>query len=510
MAKKDKNTQIDDDDSGFSEIINKFKTNPALYIGSVVILVLVSVTFVAGDLLFRSARGGGDLTFGYYDKVPISWVPGNKFSQYYEQLDKYYRDQVDLSNPENARELWSIAFGQAVVHTAVLQEMKRSNYEVPERVVDREVARQPQFQENGRFSPALYRQMSDSNRLAQWRQIRDELAITQFYNDLFGLLIPAGEKEFIANMGSGMRTFDMVSFLVDDFPNSEYLLYAQETPGLFSSVHLSKITVNSGEREAKKILESIKDGTTTFEDAARAQSQDGFADRGGDMGIQYVYDLEREITDAAMRENILSLGRGELSAVVNLKDSWVFFRIEDELKLADFEDTATMDRVRSYMRNYERGRMEDWAIAQAQEFITEAKADGFDNTVRWRRKEKDNIGPLPVNYGSVMLFTALETFNISLLRGDELSKLSKNSSFWKSIFSTPLNTPSEPLVHGSKVLVFFPVEQADIDEEKAEEAASMYSDYWLGSITDRSLQPYFLNSPRMKNNFLETFMKFFY
>jgi hypothetical protein len=465
---------------------------------------------VAGDLLFRSARGGGDLTFGYYDEVPISWVPGNKFSQYYEQLVRYYRDQIDLSNYNISRELWSVAFGQAAVHTAILQEMKRSNYEAPERVVDREVAKMPQFQENGRFSPALYRQMSDSNRLAQWRQVREELNIIQFYNDLFGLLIPAGEKEFIANMGSGMKTFDIVSFLVDDFPNSEYLLYAQENPDIFSSVHLSKITVNSGEREAKKILESVKDGTSTFEDAARAQSQDGFADRGGDMGIQYVYDLEREITDAAMRENILSLGRGELSAVVKLRDSWVFFRVEDELKFADFEDTATMDRVRSYMRNYERGRMEDWAIAQAQEFITEAKADGFDNTARLRGKEKSNIGPLPVNYGNVELFTALETFNVPALGGNELLDLSKNSNFWKSAFSAPLNTPSEPVVHGSKVLVFLPVEQVDIDEEKAEETASMYTDYWLGSITERSLQPYFLNSPRMKNNFSETFMKFFY
>jgi parvulin-like peptidyl-prolyl isomerase len=514
MAKKDKKNQVHDKDSGFSDIAGKFKANPALYIGSVVILVLVVVTFVGGDFLSggrRYAGKGGDLTFGYYDKVPISYIPGNKLSQYYEQLVRRYRDQIDLNNYQISMSLWSQSFEAAAVHIAILQEMKRSNYEPPERVVDREVAKLPQFQdENGRFSPALYRQMSDTSRLALWRQVREELTVIQFYNDLLGLLIPVGEKDFIAKIGSGMRTFEMVSFLVDDFPDSEYLIYIKENSDIFRSIHLSRITVKSGEKAAKKILESIKDGTTTFEDAARAQSQDSFADRGGDMGIQYVYDIEKEITDVAVRESLLSLGKGELSPVIKVGENWIFLRVEDELKPLDFEDSAAMDRTRSYVRNYERGRMEDWAIAQAEEFITEAGMDGFDNTVRRRSKEKATIGPLPVNYGNVDIFTSLQAFNISVLSGQELSDLSKNSNFWKSAFSTPLNTLSEPLVQGNRVLVFLPVDQTDLEEERAEEISSMYSDYWLGSITERSLQPYFMNSPRMENHFWDTYRNFFF
>jgi len=514
MAKKDKKIQVNDDDSGFSDIVSKFKANPALYIGSVIILVLVVVTFVGGDFLSggkRYAGKGGDLTFGYYDKVPISWVPGNKLSQYYEQIIKRYRDQIDINNFQIAMSIWSQAFESAAVNIAVLQEMKRSGYETPEKFVDREVAKLPQFQgENGRFSPALYRQMSDTARLALWRQVREELSVIQFYNDLFGLLIPAGEKEFIAKMGSGMRTFETVAFSVDDFPDSEYLIYAQENSDLFRSIRLSRITVNSNEREAKKILESIKNETTTFEEAAKAQSKDSYSEKGGDMGVQYVYDLETEIPDKTVLENILSLGKGELSSVIKLGSKWAFFRIEDELKTADFQDGAVMDRVRSYMRNYERGRMEDWAIAQAEEFITVVKADGFDNAARRKGKERAGIGPLPINYGNVELFTSLEAFKIPALSGQEFSGLSKNSNFWKSAFSTPLNSASEPLVQGSKVLVFFPVMQTDIEKEKTDEISSMYADYWLSAITDRSLQPYFMNSPRMENNFWETYRKYFF
>jgi len=512
MAKKDKKASVNDKDPGFSEIADKFKANPALYIGSVIILVLVVITFVGGDFLSGGRRyvdRGGEITFGYYDGVPISWVVGNKLSQYYEQLVRRYRDQIEL-NPYIMASIWSQAFEGAAMQIAILQEMKKSGYEPPERVVDREVSKLPQFQdEKGNFSVSLYRQTPESKQLSLLRQVREELIVIQFYNDIFGLLVPEGEKEFIVKMNSGMRTFELVSFFVDSFPDSEYLAYARGNPELFKSVHLSKITISSGERAAKKILESIKEGTATFEDAARAQSQDGFADKGGDMGIQYVYDLEKEITDAAVRENILSLGKGELSSVVKLGDKWVFFRVEDEVRPADFDDSAVMDRVRSYMRNYERGRMEDWAVAQAEEFINDAKTDGFDNAARQRRKEKGIIGPLPLNYGNVDLFSSLQSFNTSVLSGQELDDLSKNSNFWKSAFSTPLNTPSVPLVQGNKVLVFLPVEQIDNDKNKSEEISLMYSNYWLGNITDRSLQTYFMNSPKMKNNFWDTYSKYF-
>jgi len=513
MAKKDKKAPMNDNDSVFSDVVGKFKANPALYIGSVIILVLVVVTFVGGDFLSGGRRyvdKGGDLTFGYYDGVPISWVPGNKLSQYYEQLMRRYRDQIDM-NPYQMAGLWSQAFEAAAIQVAVLREMKRSGYEPPEKIVDREVAKLPQFQdEKGNFSVSIYRQMSESSRLVLWRQVQEELTVIQFYNDLFGLLIPEGEKEFIAKMGSGLRSFEMVSFLVDNFPDSEYLTYAKGNADLFKSVHLSRITVSSGERAAKKILESVKEGTATFEDAARAQSQDSYADRGGDMGIQYAYDLEREVTDAQFRDELFSLGKGELSSVVKLGENWVFFRVEEEIKPADFEDSAVMDRVRSYMRNYERGRMEDWAVAQAEEFIEEAKVSGFDNAARRTSKEKANIGPLPLNYGNVELFSSLQANNNSVLSGQELDDLSKNQNFWKSAFSTPLKTPSAPLVQGNKVIVFLPVEQIDNDKEKSDEIVSLYSGYWLGSVTDRSLQPYFMNSPRMKNIFWDTYRKFFF
>jgi len=507
MAQKEKKTPVKDKDS--SGAARKFKQNPWIYIGSVFILVLVTVTFVGGDLVGRAANKTGDLTFGYYDNVPITWLPGNMFAQYREQAAWYYQSQgADVNDFRTYAQTWRTAFEEMVKHTAILQIMKRSNYAVPEKAVDRAVAQRPEFQENGRFSKALYQRMSDSNRLAIWRQTQDKLAEIMFNNDVNGLLMPSGEPEFIAAMSAVQRRFQMVYFKVDDYPEMEYLSYARENEELFNSIHLSKITISS-EREAKKVLNSIKDGTTTFEDAARSQSQDSYADRGGDMGRRFSVDLNAEIPNPSDREAIFGLRVGELSDVIVSGEEWAFFRVEDELTLADFDDSSVMEKVRSYVRDNERGRMEDWALAQARDFSVDVEESGLDNAARWRYLSIHSFGPIPINYGGVDLFDTLESNTISDFNLDYKGNLSANEDFWKIAFSTEINKPSQPLVQGDNVLVFIPVEQIDSDETLMQNIASMYKSYWLSYITEQSLSPYFLKNGKAVDNFWEVYFKYF-
>jgi len=512
MTKKDKNSADLEKESLMAGVGRKFRQSPGLYIGSVTILVLVVVTFVGGDLLSGGrfgGGGGGDLTFGYYDKAPISWVPGNTFSQTVDSYLNYYRSQgMDTSDFRFDSQIWRQAYEMTVVQTAVLQIMKRSNYFIPDSTVDRNVLQLPQFQDNGRFSHALYRQMSDSNRSSLWRQTQDRLKTNAYFTDLFNTVISPSEADFIAGMASNTRNFDMVAFNVDDYPAEAYLSFARENAELFNSIHLSRISINS-EREAKKILDSIIDGTILFEDAARAQSQDNYADRGGDMGIRCNYELEYEIPDEADRKAIFSLEKGALSGIINNEGEWSFYRVEEEFTEADFEDDAVMDNVGSYVRNFRRGLMEDWAIAQAEAFVEEAKTYGFDNAARQRFLQKQSFGPLPINYGGLDIFASLESFSIEGLTSQELSSIARNESFWRTAFSSGLNIPTEPLVQGDNVLVFLPIEQSNADEESIENISSMYSSYWLNEKTEQSLNLYFLNHAKMKDNFWDVYYRVF-
>jgi len=512
MAKKDKNA-LNQEKESFSEgISKKFKQNPGVYIGSVAILVLVTVTFIGGDFLSGGglSGGSGDLTFGYYDKKPISWVPGNMFSQYYERAVFNFRNQgYDPNDNWVNYYVWKQAYDGAVVHTGILSMTHNSKYTPSEKAVDRAVLQLPQFQDNGRFSMALYNRMTDTARLSLWRQTQEELAKISFFSDFFGLLIPENESNFIAAMSSPQRSFDFVSFQIDDYPDSEYLAYANNNPELFNSIHLSKISVSTNEREAKRILASIRDGNISFEDAARAQSADNYADRGGDMGIRYMYELESEFNNSQDRDALFKLARDEISEVISTIDGWSFYKIMNELTQADFNDPVVMDKVRYYVRNYPRGLMEEWAIAQADDFIEEAQSAGFINAARWRNKTIRSFGPIPLNFGGVDLFTSLESLTVDGLSAQDLQSLSQNDEFWKTAFRTPVNAPSKPLVQGSNVYVFLPTSETESDESALENIVNQYTAYFLNSTAEQSLHFYFLNNEKMDDRFSDTYFRYF-
>jgi hypothetical protein len=504
MAFKEKKTAHEKSDS---ELIRRFKTSPFIFIGTFIVLVIVIVAFVLVPAIVPNAGSGRDvdLTFGYYDKVPISYVPGNYFAQYYEMVARYRQNTMNSENYSYANyQIWREAFEGAAIHTAVLQEMKKSGYTAPSKMVDRDVARLPQFQENGRFSATLYRQMDDNRRLSLWRQVQEDIAKDHFRADVNGLLKPAAEAEFISKMAAAQRSFDMAVFSVDAYPETEYESYIGEHSDLFRSVHLSVITVNSSEREARKILDSIKNGETTFEDAARSYSKDSYADRGGDMGIKMVHELSIDIPEETEREKIITLVKDEYSDILKTDSGWSFFRIEEVVQEADASDAAVLEKVRSYVRNFERGRMEDWAIAQADNFITQVNELGLEGALAQQGIEKRSFGPIPLNYGNIDLFTTLASQSVP-----ELSASAADENFWKTAFSTPVRTPSQPVVQGSNVLVLFPNEEITAEESTVEGITSSINSYWLGYVSEQAMQQHFMNSPKMEDKFIDIYFRYF-
>jgi len=517
MAKMGKKTVSQDKETFFSEVNKKFKQSPGLYIGSVLILVLVVIAFVGGDLLSggRFGSGGADMVFGQYNKTPITLVQGNNFAQNYENVSREFQSYQDFdpNNYWSSFYIWRRAYERTVRDTAILDVVKRSNYVIPDFVVDRYIATMSRFQENGRFNPALYRATPESTLHTIRRQVQEYLIQEMFYNDYRALSSYSNEAEFIGKMSSVRRVFETVIFNIDDYPESEIRSYAEANSALFDTIHLSKITISSGEREAKRILESIKNGTTTFEDAARNHSQDQYAASGGDMGSRYIYLHDSEIPAQADRLSVYSMRSGEISDLISTADGWVMYRLEAARTHADLDDQSVINAVRSYLISGSRGLMEDWAISQANEFIAEASELGFNETAAEREMEVFNFGPLSINYGNIELLTSLPSFVSSGLTSDILTSLSNNENFWKTAFSTSMGSMSNPFVQGNSVFVFNPTEEIT-DESYTDNIVLNYSSWWLRYTSEESLmQSYFLNSDKMTggfDGFWDAYFKYFY
>jgi hypothetical protein len=509
MAAKDKKIPEKQDDSTKAEFIRRFKARPFIFIGTFVVLAIVIVAFVFVPVVPKYGQSI-DLNFGSYNKIPIKYVEGNYFYQVQQSLARQYQSSTDSANYQYALyQIWREAFEATVVNTAILDEMKRAGYTAPEDVVDFQMSLLSDFQENGRFSNAKYRQMDNNTRMSIWRQIRDNIAVSYYVSDLTGLLVPTKETAFVSAMGSTERSFDMVAFPIYSYPDSEIAAYVRASPDMFRIAHLSRITVSSGEREARQILASIQNGTETFENAARNMSRDMYADNSGDMGNRMVFELSTEIPGDKLEE-LLRLTRGSLSSVIRLADnSWAIFRAEETVRQADIQETITMDRIRNYMMTDQRGRVEDWLISEAEKFIEYAKAVGFDSAVEDMGIFKWTFGPLPLNYGNTSLFSSVASAGISVIY-DEYTRTNAgiNEQFWQAAFTTPINTPSVPVVEGANVIVLYPLEESEADEDNIGLIETFYSSYWLPNNTNTDIRSYFLNNTKLDDKFWDIFQYF--
>lgn len=501
MANKAKRPPLQEEDSAKSDIIRRFKENPAVFIGTVAVLIIVIVAFVFVPAFVPNAGGlGADLTFGYYEKEPITYRRGN----YFAQMHDYYNSQMQGNfNADDAYfanfQIWQNAYHAAVVHTAILQEMKKAGYDAPRDLVDREVALQ--YMER-------YRQEDSSGRMALWRNVKETVAVDKYLQDQYDLLKPPGEEEFVMSMASPQRRFEGTAYNLRDYPETEVAAFAAQNSALFRSIHLSRITITSGEREAQQILGSVKDGTSSFEDAARNQSMDNFADRGGDMGAQMAYELATVIADETEREKVLSLRKGEVSDLISGGENWIFFRAEEDPAPFNAGDSSQMEKIRSYILLFERGRMDDYFIQRAEELRTKAMAggaDGFSLSIEEEGLAKFSFGPLAINYGNQEFLPRLT--NVEGFTDAALSSFVVTDSFWQTAFSTPLGTVSEPLVLGDQVLLLFPLEETEAEESSLGLHRAYFQYYVQAAVSN--ITPFFIQSPKLQDQFWGTYSRYF-
>jgi len=502
MASKDKKQNEKDEDWGKSEIMHRLKTHPFLFIGTVLVLIIIIIAFVFVPAIVPSAYGSGDLVFGHYNKVPIKYVMNNYFYQAQQYL--YQRQSLAQDDPDflyRFAQIWRQAFEETVIHVGMQDEMKQAGYVAPVDVVDRQMAELPQFQDNGRFSSTRFREMDSNTRMNLWHQVRESIAVAHYMSDISGLRTSSTEVSFIGTMASPKRNFDVVVFAANTYPDSEVDTYARANPSLFRSMRLSRITINSSEREARLILESIRNGTTTFEEAARTNSQDWAAERGGDIGSMMAYDLVYEISNEQARERVISLAAGELSDVTRTSSGWVFFRADEASRPIDLNDSSQRTRVRNYILAFQRGQVEDWLISEAERFASAAGTRGFDTAAAEANISKLSFGPIPLNYGNSPIFSSISSAGIT-----ELANAGSNDTFWRAAFSTPLNSVSAPLVVGDNVIVLCPLEEVQAEEDELE-MVKLYYPYWISGSMENSHRSYFLTNRKLDDRFQETFWK---
>ncbi|MDA8410941.1 MAG: peptidyl-prolyl cis-trans isomerase [Treponema sp.] len=483
--------------------------NPFIYVGTIAFLVLVIVAFVFFPTS-ASVGGAGALVFGTYAGRPIGYTQNSYMVQQVQALSQANpaTDNNELSNQLRNYQIYRAAFESSVIHEGILDEVTRAGVIVPDEIIDTQMAQMPQFQENGAFSPKLYRDTPSSQRLDIRNQLRDQYLTQSFTNAVYSIKPSSKEDAFITDMAKETRTIEYALFALSAYPDSELVSWAQANQGLFRRLKLSRITM-AKEADVADLAKKIGAGLA-FADAAKKSSTDSWASQGGDLGLRFFHELQGDLFAKADADKVAALKKGAISAPLKTSaGSWAIFRLEDDIQAPSFTDPAVLADARSYMMQSERGKIEDWTLAQAKAFAALPAAD-FDRNAKKEGITTKSAGPFALDYGNASiniygqnapLFTPVPTSG-----APELSTAPTSDKFFQAAFGLAPGAVSDPFVLGDNVMVI-KVKEAGVAADAG--TVSAYYPYFVQRSLDNDLRSMFLASPKLKDRFMDVYFKYF-
>jgi len=488
-----------------TDVEKKIQHHPLIYAFSLVILIIIVVTFI-GSPVARYIGGTEKIVFGRYGNKPIEFLPGNYLSRQKDLIAEQLRQTDTSGNVKwQAYRVWRAAFEKTAILTGILLEAERSGLHITEEKVDRAIVQYGPYMEDGEFSERLYRETPNEERATTRQLFRENLIHEQYLNDMiYNLKYSPEETDFVKKMAGPERKFHFIQYTFKVFPADMVIEYGKEHSELFRQIKLSRITINTSKSDAEKILKQLADQQASFQDLAATQSQDAFAEKGGEMGWRRYYSLEEDFKSEEDLKRVFNMKKGEISTVIEMTFGWSIFKCDEEAVEPDFTNEETEQEVRRYMERFEAGMIEDYLLEKARDFRSKAEQIGFELA--------GEVGGLPVNETTFFPINYSNLFFLKQVRsateGTSLGNAAYSEDFFIKLFSLKEKEVSEPILLNDRIVVAQMLEERHPKEEELEQLELFYPQI-INQFRQEDLIIYFLTSEKLEDNFDEVFSKLF-
>lgn len=478
-----------------------------LFGGAIGILILAVFAFVFVPALGGSASGKV-LEFGKWDGTPIEYVQDSFFVRQIQNLSENLKSRGQELDQFTHYQVMQSAFTSSVLRLAILDAVKEAQYKPPQNVINKYLV--PYYQdENGKYSAKVFRDTPEITRTARRNLITEELTAQRYISDVFGtregtfgIKVSASETGLLQQMAGPQRSFNYVSFSTADYPQTEVEAFATENDDLFVKHSFSLVTLES-QSAAKKLNKNLTKEKITFTDAIATLSTRIGTSEDGKLLKSYRNDINTLFSNAEDLTAVLALSPGEISTVVMAGKTYALVRCDEQAVSPDFSDMELLGAVRTYMNLNERGRIEDFYLNQAKAFAETARLSGFDNACEINDLQKFSTTYFGINYGNVELLTP-----VPVEENAAFSEAVRNESFFKTAFSIPPASVSDPILLGRNILVLQVSEERAADTQMAEMIPLFYSNY-AASWAEKSVTDAFLASDKLQDKFMETYLEYF-
>jgi hypothetical protein len=401
--------------------------------------------------------------------------------------------------------VWYQAFLSTAEHVAILDQADSASISVSEDALDRALLSFPGYlDENGKFSETRYMAAASSDKASTRKLTRENLISNVFVSDVAsGVKQGTKESDFVKAMAKPERSFSFVSLPFSSFPTEEVRKYAEANKSRFVKVKVSRILVKTGESQAVQIRKKILDKTSTFDELAKTYSKDAYADKGGDMGWRYAYDLEADFEAKDTAQKVLTMKTGELSDVLKGTFGWMIYRCDSEAVEADFGSSSVQDDVRKYITTYEKGKIEDYFNERAALLSRRAAEVGLDAAAREMQLTVSSTQPFPINLSNVFSFAPFKATTDAATPANAVY----SEDFFYRAFSLGKDQVSAPVVLDDQILVLKLKSEQDLPDSTLNLLGS-----WVNYAANQSLQTdlnaALMTPEKLKDDFLTAFSQY--
>lgn len=475
-----------------------------LFGGAVAILVLAVFAFVFVPALGGSGSGK-TLEFGAWNGTPVQYIQDSFFVRQIQLMSEDLKEKGGELDQFNHYRIMRSAFSAAVFRLAILEELQKARYHPSQALINRYLL--PYYRdESGKFSSRIFNDTPELTRTQRRNFVTEELTAQRYIEDVFGtqdgdfgLKVSTAEISLIQQMTGPMRSFNYVSFSTNDYPESEVVSYGTTNSDLFVKYSFSLITADSSSELARVEKQIIRE-ELSFDEAIKENSTLNGTDSSGKLQKSFRSDINALFSDAEDLSAVLALSPGEISTPVKAGTSFALVRCDAEPVSPDFSDPALISAVRAYMNFNERGRIEDFFMNQARAFAETARLQGFDEACELNGLVKISTPHFGINYGNAEILTP-----VPVESNAAFSEAIRNEDFFKTAFSIPPASISDPVLLGREILVLQVSEEKAADPQLSEIIPLFYQNY-ASSWARKSANDAFLTNEKLEDNFMETYL----
>lgn len=470
------------------------------WIFGMIVLFLIAISFIAAPAI--SALVGqsvsNELVFGSYDGENISYSQDSYFYEQYQKFGKQY-DSSQSSGDMALYSIWKNAFDSTVYYTAISKMAEDAGFKTTENTINDAIINSGYYNdENGSFSKKIYESTSADQKNAIRKTITRNLPYNTVVSDITTALTSDNETDYVLKMADSTRSFDYVVYDYTMYPKELAAQYALTNPQLFYNIDLSIISTET-EDEAKAAMEAINGGSS-FEEVAKANSQDSYAENGGLIGTVPFYAIQNNFKEAQEASQILDGTKDSVIGPLESASGWAIYKLNEAPQAADYSSEDTLSMVKTYIANNDSNIMDSYLLEQANDFVASAKED-FDLAAQVNELEINKVSSTAKNISNSQF---MSSFDYSDSKGI-LANAATDENTMKSLFNSEVGSVMDPIKVNSSYIVV-KVDDETTDSGMGEYLKNVYP-YYASQQNASDLQYAIMASDKLENNFMSVFIE---